>query len=139
MGSNNDVKEDSSQTDSPVNSIVSLSLHDEGADRLARFGVNPSQLHICISYCRHTKARPELVAALTWQLREVHGYDVWLDRDGSSLCTKTPTGDSDKHDNDPLTLTEHMKDVMAQSHSVIVCMSREYKSKQSCQKVRTSV
>ena len=109
------------------------SLSDD--NRLLRLGVNPSQLHICISYCRHTKAKPELVAALTWQLREVHGYDVWLDKDGSSLCTRTPATDSDKHDNDPLTLSDHMKDVMAKSHTVIVCMSREYKSKQNCHKV----
>ena len=133
-GRGNDVKEDTTnRSDSPVQSVVTVSLSDD--NRLLRFGVNPSQLHICISYCRHTKAKPELVAALTWQLREVHGYDVWLDKDGSSLCTRTPATDSDKHDNDPLTLSDHMKDVMAKSHTVIVCMSREYKSKQNCHKV----
>ena len=136
-GRGNDVKEDTTnRSDSPVQSVVTVSLSDD--NRLLRFGVNPSQLHICISYCRHTKAKPELVAALTWQLREVHGYDVWLDKDGSSLCTKTPATDSDKHDNDPLTLSDHMKDVMAKSHTVIVCMSREYKNKHNCRKVRTS-
>ena len=132
LGGNIDVKTDISP-DSPVNSVVSVCLPDD--KRSLRFGVNPSQLHICMSYCRHTKAKPELAAALTWQLREVHGYDVWFDKDGSSLCSKTPSGESDKHDNDPLTLSDHMKDVMAKSHSVIVCMSREYKSKQNCHKV----
>ena len=132
LGGNIDVKTDVSP-DSPANSVVSLCLPED--KRSLRFGVNPSQLHICMSYCRHTKAKPELAAALTWQLREVHGYDVWFDKDGSSLCSKTPSGESDKHDNDPLTLSDHMKDIMAKSHSVIVCMSREYKSKQNCHKV----
>jgi hypothetical protein len=113
------------------------SLADD--NRELRFGVNPSKLHICISYCRHTKAKPELAAALTWQLREVYGYDVWLDKDGSSLCTRTPNTASDKQDNDPLTLSDHMQDVIAKSHTVIVCLSREYKNKQSCNKVRANV
>jgi hypothetical protein len=135
LGDNIDVKTDSSPSESPANSVVSVSLLDDKKRSLLQFGVNPSQLHICMSYCRHPKAKPELAAALTWQLREVHGYDVWFDKDGSSLCTKTPRGDSDKHDNDPLTLSDHMKDVMAKSHAVVVCMSREYKSKQNCHKV----
>ena len=46
---------------------------------------------------------------------------------------------SEKQDNDPLTLSDHMKKVMAKSHSVIVCMSREYKSKQNCHKVKTRI
>ena len=52
-------------------------------------------------------------------------------------CIRMPDN-ADKHDTDPLTLSDHMKDVMAKSHTVIVCMSREYKNKHNCRKVRTS-
>ena len=77
--------------------------------------------HIMLSYCWHEDARPELVKALAQQLREVHGYDVWRDEDGSQLlphmCGST---------------IERMAEAVELSSVVIVCVSRQYKESANC-------
>ena len=82
--------------------------------------VNQTGKHIMISYCWTQKV---LVTALAMYLREKHGYDVWIDELGSSVCSKM-SGASDAK----------MAEAVEKSHTVIVFVSKEYYASVNCQK-----
>ena len=82
--------------------------------------VNPTGKHIMISYCWAQKV---LVTALAVYLRETHGYDVWIDELGSSVCSKM-SGASDAK----------MAEAVEKSHAVLVFVSKEYNASVNCQK-----
>ena len=84
---------------------------------------NPSQQHIMMSYAWAKEAKPEHVKLLTSYLQEKHGYDVWRDEDGSSICGEMAGGTDAK-----------MAEAIEKSHTVIVCVSRGYKDSVNCQK-----
>ena len=82
--------------------------------------VNPTGQHIMISYCWTQKV---LVTALAVYLREKHGYDVWIDEVGSTVCGKM-SGASDAK----------MAEAVEKSHTVVVFVSKEYNASVNCQK-----
>ena len=75
-----------------------------------------------MSYCWSTEAKPEHVKALASYLRETHGYDVWRDEDGSSICGKMAGATDAK-----------MAEAVGMSHTVVVCVSRPYPTRPNCQ------
>ena len=82
--------------------------------------VNRTGQHIMISYCWAQKV---LVTALAVYLREKHGYDVWIDDMGSTICSKM-SGASD----------EKMAEAVEKSHTVLVFVSKEYNASVNCKK-----
>ena len=82
--------------------------------------VNRTCQHIMISYCWTQKV---LVTALAVYLREKHGYDVWIDEVGSTVCGKM-SGASDAK----------MAEAVEKSHTVLVFVSKEYNASVNCQK-----
>ena len=74
-----------------------------------------------MSYCWNKESKPEHVKALTSYLRETHGFDVWRDEDGSSVCGKM-AGATD----------EKMAEAVSMSHTVVVCVSRPYPDRPNC-------
>ena len=55
--------------------------------------INRTGQHVMISYC---PAQKVIVTVLAVYLREKHGYDVWMDDVGSTVCGKMEGGDSEK-------------------------------------------
>ena len=82
--------------------------------------VNRTGQHIMISYCWAQKA---LVTALAVYLREKHGYDVWIDDMGSTVCGKMSGATDSK-----------MAEAVEKSHTVLVFVSKEYNASVNCQK-----
>ena len=74
-----------------------------------------------MSYCWNKESKPEHVKAITSYLRETHGFDVWRDEDGSSVCGKM-AGATD----------EKMAEAVSMSHTVVVCVSRPYPDRPNC-------
>ena len=81
---------------------------------------NRTGKHIMISYCWDQKV---LVAALAKFLREKHGFDVWIDDLGSTICGKME-GESN----------EKMAEAVEKSHTVLVFVSKEYNASVNCKK-----
>ena len=81
---------------------------------------NSTGKHIMISYCWAQKV---LVTALAVFLREKHGFDVWIDDLGSTICGKMG-GESNKK----------MAEAVEKSHTVLVFVSKEYNESVNCQK-----
>ena len=52
-----------------------------------------------------------------------------------NVPTKSMGAGNEKEKNDPLSVSKSMAEVIASSHTIIVCLSKEYKARQSCQKV----
>ena len=82
--------------------------------------MNRTGQHIMISYCWAQKV---LVTALAVFLREKHGFDVWIDDLGSTVCGKM-SGASD----------EKMAEAVEKSHTVLVFVSKEYNASVNCKK-----
>ena len=82
--------------------------------------MNRTGQHIMISYCWAQKV---LVTALAVFLREKHGFDVWIDDLGSTVCGKM-SGASDAK----------MAEAVEKSHTVLVFVSKEYNASVNCQK-----
>jgi hypothetical protein len=76
--------------------------------------------HVMVSYSWSPKARPELVVQLTKSLSDL-GYEVWRDVNGSALVPPM-SGSTD----------DRMAEAIECSHTVIVCVSKEYKVSGNC-------
>ena len=84
---------------------------DNGATTIPRI-----RQHVMISYA--WGAKKELVMGMAVALRSL-GYDVWRDEEGSEIVPSM-SGDTD----------ERMAQAIESSHTVIVCVSPQYKVSQ---------
>jgi len=83
--------------------------------------VNRTGQHIMISCCC---AQKSLVTSFAVYLREKHGYDVWIDDVGSTICSKIDDGDAEKNSTE----------AVEKSHTILVFVSKEYNASEDCQK-----
>ena len=101
-------------TDKSINQINNQPTNgtDNGTATIPRI-----RQHVMISYA--WGAKKELVVGMAVALRSL-GYDVWRDEEGSEIVPSM-SGDTD----------ERMAQAIESSHTVIVCVSPQYKVPQT--------
>eukprot|EP01034_Spumella_vulgaris_P026641 gene26641-33249_t len=76
--------------------------------------------HVVLSYCDDFTAQSALVMQLRMALT-AKGYDVWMQNWGSTLVDAVEDGSSST-----------LKEALRRAHTVIVCISKEYKLSANC-------